>query len=212
MNTDRPMDAADSLFVSVRVSRSVAPIGLELDPDSSILSFQSRLLILYDYLVTTEVDLCSLDGRDEEINLATVTDVDSRFSSSFLISFSRRKYDFESFYRNTLGVVDISDVSESVAAEAFQRLLLHEIDSMNHYSSFIFRYLMLSYAMTDIIEGRSTLFCSLLPSFLSNLQSSPLFSAEIFTSALSGIFTSQFADRYLWEESAESEHRLLEAV
>jgi hypothetical protein len=197
----------DPVRFSVRVSRSVTPTVIELPPFSSSLSLHSTLLKLYDYPVATEVHLHRLEGREEEINLASVKEIDSRFSSSFLISFVPMTFDFAVFYRSNLA--SIIDVSDPIATEAFHHLLMHEIDQRNHYGAFIFRQLMLCYAITDIIEGRSSFFSGSLSLYLKDLGPTSLFPREVLLSALSDTFSVHLADRYLWDDPSQGGHWLL---
>jgi hypothetical protein len=195
--------------LSVRVARSVSPIILEVPALSSILSLQAKLLSFYDAPIASEIHLRNLESLETEINLATLTQTDPRLCRSLLISFVPINYDFDGFYQNVLGQADVSELSELGAFDAFQQLLMREVDQMNYYTAFVFRHLMLCYAITDIIEGRPIDFCCALPSLLRNLTPPGVFSPEIFSSAFSEIISVHFADQDFWDDNPAPEHALL---
>jgi hypothetical protein len=197
-----------SVRFSIRVSRAAAPIVMDLIPNSPTISLCFRILSLFDRSLLTDIHLRRLDNRQEELLLSSLPRIDSRFNSAFLISFTPISLDVENTYQTMLTIEPT--VSDRVASDAFQRLLMHHKDQMTEYTSFVYRHLILTFALNDLVNGKPNFFCSCLPFYFARLSpSDQLFPPELLESAFSSVFASNFADRFLWNDSIEGGHPLL---
>jgi hypothetical protein len=106
--------------------------------------------------------------------------------------------DVLSFYRENLKLE--AAVSDIIAEDIYRRLLIHHMDQMNPYTSYVFRYGILFWAVVDIVQDTPSTFSLCLPRYLKSLTPLTLFTPEILQTGLADVFANLLADQFLWSD------------